>query len=239
MQNIYPNRLKYLCKIFITINVKCVCQILTPHWPPPLICFHHLVLSMCSWPFSCSIIVELSWFRWWSLDGGFGDHYDQCRESFLFSPAAVEWHLLSESGMENLIVIKIISRKIGHLIILSSFSVWWRHYWGFIDQEPIHTSTYQLRQNIFFHIISPSSQHCSSVSNSWESTTRNISRHLWGSWTASLMWHIWAVFVIKRPLKYRKNPKIRSVAGLHYITLRCQKIIFNFFFYIFKVERFF
>ena len=152
------------------------------------------------------------------LNGGFGDDQDQCRESFLFSPAAVEWHLLSESGMENLIVIKIISPKIGHLIILSSFSVWWRHYWGFIDQEPIHTSTYQLRQNIFFHIISPSSQHCSSVSNSWESTTRNISRHLWGSWTASLMWHIWAVFVIKRPLKYRKNPKIRSVSGLHYIV---------------------
>ena len=223
MQNIYPNRLKYLCKIFITINVKCVCQILTPHWPPPLICFHHLVLSMCSWPFSCSIIVELSSDEKHDLDddhlnGGFGDDQDQCRESFLFSPAAVEWHLLSESGMENLIVIKIISQKIGHLIILSSFSVWWRHYWGFIDQEPIHTSTYQLRQNIFFHIISPSSQHCSSVSNSWESTTRNISRHLWGSWTASLMWHIWAVFVIKRPLKYRKNPKIRSVSGLHYIV---------------------
>ena len=57
-------------------------------------------------------------------DGGFGDDEDQCRESFLFSPAAVEWHLLSESGMENLIVIKIISPKIGHLIILSSFSVW-------------------------------------------------------------------------------------------------------------------
>ena len=58
------------------------------------------------------------------LNGGFGDHYDQCRESFLFSPAAGEWHLLLESGMENLIVIKIISPKIGHLIILSSFSVW-------------------------------------------------------------------------------------------------------------------
>ena len=54
------------------VNVKCVCQILlTPHCPPPLICFHHLVLSMCSWPFSCSIIVELSWFRWWSLEWWF------------------------------------------------------------------------------------------------------------------------------------------------------------------------
>ena len=30
------------------------------------------------------------------------------RESFLFSPAAVEWHLLSESGMENLTIIMII-----------------------------------------------------------------------------------------------------------------------------------
>ena len=45
------------------------------------------------------------------------------------------------------------------------------------------------------------------MSNSGESTTRNISR-LWGSRMGSLMWHIWAGFVIKLRLLNISNSKI-------------------------------
>ena len=38
------------------------------------------------------------------------------------------------------------------IIILSPFSVWWRHYWGVHWSVPIHTID-QLRQNIFFQNI--------------------------------------------------------------------------------------
>ena len=120
------------CFSFIRINIKQIHgkgakKIFTPHCPPPLICFHHLVLSMCSWPFS--------WFRFrfnahsadfclWScikwvdstltrrslLWAGQGprEYNDDILNGIYTSlnccckPAAVRWRLLSECGMANL-----------------------------------------------------------------------------------------------------------------------------------------
>ena len=104
-----------------------------------------------------------------------------------------------------------------HHRALSPFGVWWRHYWGFIDQcQFIH----QLRQNIFFQNISSQIVHQCHIAEKeyvWKSGRRNMKNgnmesgsknmtlisnnppphhHLKRPWMVSLMWwHIWAIFV--------------------------------------------
>ena len=106
-----------------------------------------------------------------------------------------------------------------HHRALSPFGVWWRHYWGFIDQcQFIH----QLRQNIFFQNISRQIVHqCHiaekedvwksgrrkmnkwKIKKTWKSGSRNMIKLkiillvITISWmVVSLMWwHIWTIFV--------------------------------------------